>query len=231
MLTTYPHRSIATLLHPRHNNLPENIRFTAAVSQPTSIWHDLHKVQEWFEAEDQRGSPCEKPPRHLHPLANEYHLRHIHHHAWIPWSSLMASQINNQCASYTVFATSHRYRYTMECASWLRKITIRRLGWQTATVAMFHNTTFLQLSNGNLVNTYPVNCLDKNDHRQTVYPFVPAYGKVQGQMLKSAIIWFDVPTVPAGSTYVALSRVKRLRGVFFMTAMQLIHFTAVQMEA
>lgn len=102
---------------------------------------------------------------------------------------------------------------------------------QAATVAMFHNTTFLQLSNGNLVNTYPVTCLDKNDHRRTVYPFVPPYGKVQGQMLKSAIIWFDVTTVPAGFTYIALSRVKRLRGVFFMTAMQLIHFTAVQMEA
>ena len=101
---------------------------------------------------------------------------------------------------------------------------------------MFYNTTiFLQLSNGNLVNTYPVTCLDKNDQRRTVYPFVPAYGlticKAQGQMLKSAIIWFDVTMVPAGSAYVALSRVKRLRNVFFITAMQLIHFTAVQMEA
>ena len=53
------------------------------------------------------------------------------------------------------------------------------------------------------------------------YPFVPAYAlticKTQGQTLERAILWMDSLHVPAGAAYVALSRVKRMQDLYFMT--------------
>ena len=100
---------------------------------------------------------------------------------------------------------------------------------QLATVHSFHNNTmFLTLPNGRVVNTYPVTYTDTKGVTKTVYPFMPAYAlticKAQGQTLNTAIIWFDINFVPAATGYVAISRVKKLDNMLFLTPLKQSHF-------
>ena len=92
-------------------------------------------------------------------------------------------------------------------------------------------TVFLKLGNDKSVNVYPVTTILENGKRRTCYPFVPSYAvticKAQGQTLNSVIVWFDVPRIPAGSAYVALSRVKKSADLLLMTALQTSQFTPV----
>ena len=92
-------------------------------------------------------------------------------------------------------------------------------------------TVFLKLPNNKCVNVYPVTTILKNGNRRTCYPFVPSYAvticKAQRQTLNSAIVWFDVPRIPAGSAYIALSRVKKSADLLLMTALQTSQFTPV----
>jgi hypothetical protein len=43
------------------------------------------------------------------------------------------------------------------------------------------------------------------------------YARAKGQTLEKVIIWMDTLHVPAGAGYVALSRVRKLDDLFFMT--------------
>ena len=88
---------------------------------------------------------------------------------------------------------------------------------QIANVHTFHNgTILLKLPGNKLVATSP----SPNGSR-TCYPFRIAYGttmcKAQGQTLEKAILWFDIDHIPPGTGYVALSRVRRLTDVLFLT--------------
>ena len=51
--------------------------------------------------------------------------------------------------------------------------------------------------------------------------FVPTYAmticKAQGQTLNYVVLWFDVPVLPPGTAYVALSRVRRHNSLSFLT--------------
>ena len=92
---------------------------------------------------------------------------------------------------------------------------------QTATVHTMQNATvFLKLANEHIVAVYPVSAT-LDGHRQTSHPFAPAYAsticKIQGQNLGKIILWLDTPLVPKGSAYVALSRIRHLKDLFFIT--------------
>ena len=99
----------------------------------------------------------------------------------------------------------------------------------------------LKLPNGRHVAVHPVSgfptsvlsASQDEPHVRTCYPFVPGYSlticKCQGQTLQSAIVWFDCDRLPEGSGYVALSRVKTLQDIKFLTPQQISHFKAVSL--
>ena len=63
---------------------------------------------------------------------------------------------------------------------------------------------------------------------------MPAYAltitKLQGQNLNKVIIWFDCETVPRGSAYVALFRIKRQTDLILMTPILSKHCRPVVKE-
>ena len=85
---------------------------------------------------------------------------------------------------------------------------------------MQNATVFLKLPNDHIVAVYPVTAT-VDDYRRTSHPFVPAYAsticKIQGQNLGKIILWLDTLLVPKGSAYVALSRIRHLKDLFFIT--------------
>ena len=92
---------------------------------------------------------------------------------------------------------------------------------QAATVVTMQNkTVFLKLPSENIVAVYPVT-RTVDGHTTTCYPFVPAYAsticKVQGQNQGKIILWLDCPFVPNGTAYVALSRIRELKDLYFIS--------------
>lgn len=103
---------------------------------------------------------------------------------------------------------------------------------QIAVVNMVQNTSvFLKLTSGKIVAIYPVT-INRDGSCKTVYPFVPAYAmticKSQGQTLTKAVLWFDIDTIPPGTAYVALSRVKNREDVHFLNKLEPKFFTPVK---
>ena len=101
---------------------------------------------------------------------------------------------------------------------------------QLAQVYFLQNkTVLLKLPNDQIVNTYPVTCLAEDGKRRIVYPFAPDYAltvhKAQGQTIPFVIIWFDGQKAPDAAAYVALSRVKKLDNLRFLTRITKLHFT------
>lgn len=104
---------------------------------------------------------------------------------------------------------------------------------QRGIVKLVQNkTVFLTLPNGSLVTTHLVTCQKADGSIQTSYPFVPAYSlticKSQGQTLDEVVIWMDAKMVPAGAAYVALSRVRRLKNLYFLTETQTNQYRPVR---
>ena len=102
---------------------------------------------------------------------------------------------------------------------------------QIATVETCHNATVvLRLPGQKLVATYPVT-VQSESGQKTCYPFRIGYAntmcKAQGQTLEKAILWFDVDNIPPGTAYVALSRVRRLADVLFLTPLKSRFFRPV----
>jgi hypothetical protein len=96
---------------------------------------------------------------------------------------------------------------------------------------MCHNATVvLKLPGNKLVATYPIT-LESDNGQKTSYPFRIGYAntmcKAQGQTLPKAILWFDQDNIPAGTAYVALSRVKNLTDIFFLTPLKSCFFKPV----
>lgn len=113
---------------------------------------------------------------------------------------------------------------------------------QPAVVLMRENMTILlQLPNGRKVSVYPVTSVtsDINDpdsditHYNTCYPFVAGYAmticKSQGQTLENVVVWFDCERLGPGTAYVALSRVKRMQNIKFLTPLMMSHFQPVML--
>lgn len=102
---------------------------------------------------------------------------------------------------------------------------------QTADVHTVHNhSIYLKLSNEKIVPIYPVT-IKKNMSSITLYPFCPAYAttmcKAQGQTLAKVVLWFDIETIPPGTAYVALSRVKSRDDIYFLNKLKPNYFSPV----
>lgn len=84
---------------------------------------------------------------------------------------------------------------------------------QPATVVNCQNNkVILRLANGRVVFTHPVTTIADDGQRRTCFPFSPSYVmticKSQGATIQKVILCMDCPYVPAGTGYVALSRVR-----------------------
>ena len=103
---------------------------------------------------------------------------------------------------------------------------------QMAKIYTMHNSSIiLQLSSTRkLVTVYPVT-MKRHTYVVTLYPLRLAYAntmcKAQGQTLPKAALWFDIENIPPGSAYVALSRVKKLADIFFITPLKPAFFRPV----
>ena len=100
-----------------------------------------------------------------------------------------------------------------------------------AIVHTLHNSTLiLRLAGNILVSIYPVTFWN-NNQQITAYPIRLAYAtticKVQGQTLETAVIWFDIDDIPAGTAYVAMSRVKRQQDIYFLTPLKPLFFKTI----
>lgn len=93
-----------------------------------------------------------------------------------------------------------------------------------------NNTIFVKLRNEKLVAVYPVT-MQKEHGTTTFYPLVPAYAlticKCQGQTLPKVLLWFDGDKVPKGTGYVAVTRVKTLNDLRFLSPLKPCHFRPV----
>ena len=89
---------------------------------------------------------------------------------------------------------------------------------QSASVVRFENQTiFVKLSTGKVVPIYKVCTADG----RAVYPLMLRYAltiaTVQGQTLNNVLIYLDTTTLDKTTTYVALSRVRHLCDMKFVT--------------
>ena len=92
---------------------------------------------------------------------------------------------------------------------------------QIVTVSSVSGNTIVAVHpRGSIINIFPVTRI-VNDIPTTTYPCMAGYAttisKIQGQTLKEVVIWLDTATTPAGTAYIALSRVHKLEHLFFMT--------------
>ena len=92
-----------------------------------------------------------------------------------------------------------------------------------------NNTIILKLQNDNTVASYPL-AISRNGHSITLYPVCPAYAnticKAQVQTLDKVSVGFDMDNIPCGTAYIALSRVKNLTNVYFLTRLKSVYFSA-----
>ena len=102
---------------------------------------------------------------------------------------------------------------------------------QLAFIHLVQNgSVLLKFNNEKIVAIYPVNV--KKPHTSvTLYPFVPAYAttmcKAHGQTLSKVVLWFDIDTIPPGTAYVALSRVKKRSDIHFLNKLKPHYFKLV----
>lgn len=104
---------------------------------------------------------------------------------------------------------------------------------QMATILDNHgHTLILQLRNSKNTFTYPITTLEEDEEYRTLYAMVPSYAmtisKSEGATIDQLVVWMDCPQVPMGLGYVALSRVRCLRDIHFLTPLRPHHFTPVE---
>ena len=109
--------------------------------------------------------------------------------------------------------------------------TIGFVNGQLVTVQSISNQTIIATHpNGHTINIFPMTSLI-DDIPVTKYPCLPGYAttisKVQGQTLPKVVLWLDTDTTPAGTAYVALSRVRSLNDLYFLVPLSPSHFTPV----
>ncbi len=96
---------------------------------------------------------------------------------------------------------------------------------------MENQTIFVELGTKKIVPIYPMTDIFDDGTKRTCYPIVPSYAltitKSQGMNLKAVIIWFDSLNVPAGSAYVALSRIETQQNLTLITPMLRQHIKPV----
>ena len=105
-------------------------------------------------------------------------------------------------------------------------------GQQATILGSENNTIILSLPEGQRVFVYPVTHVH-NDTHTTRYPFSPAYAqtitKSQGRNIRHPIIWLDCDTVPPGTGYVGLSRVRARSSISLLQPIRAHQLTPVQL--
>ena len=105
-------------------------------------------------------------------------------------------------------------------------------GQQATILGCENNTIILSLPEGQRVFVYPVTRVE-NDTHTTRYPFSPAYAqtitKSQGRNIRHLIIWLDCDTVPPGTGYVGLSRVRTRSSISLLQPIRAHQLTPVQL--
>ena len=110
----------------------------------------------------------------------------------------------------------------------------RVVNGQLATIiSSENNTIILALPEGQRVFVHPVTHI-YNDTQVTHYPFTPAYAqtitKSQGRNIKHLLLWLDSDTVPPGTGYVGLSRVRTRSNLSLLQAIRANQLTPVQLS-
>ena len=111
-------------------------------------------------------------------------------------------------------------------------------GWLNGQECTVHtterNTVLVALPDKRVVALYPVTYAEEDGTTRMVLPLVPAYAftvcKAQGQTLEALILWFNCDTVPQGTAHVAMTRVKRLQDLLFLTPIQNHHVRPIVMQ-
>ena len=105
-------------------------------------------------------------------------------------------------------------------------------GQQATILGCENNTIILSLPEGQRVFVYPVTHI-QNDMHITRYPFSPAYAqtiaKSQGRNIRHLIIWLDCDTVPLGTGYVGLSRVRARSSISLVQPIRAHQLNPVQL--
>ena len=103
---------------------------------------------------------------------------------------------------------------------------------QATILGCENNTIILSLPEGQGVFVYPVTHI-QNDMHITRYPFSPAYAqtiaKSQGRNIRHLIIWLDCDTVPPGTGYVDLSRVRARSSISLLQLIRAHQLNPVQL--
>ena len=103
---------------------------------------------------------------------------------------------------------------------------------QATILGSENNTIILSLPEGQRVFVYPVTHVH-NDTHTTRYPFSPAYAqtitKSLGRNIRHPIIWLDCDTVPPGTGYVGLSRVRARSSISLLQPIRAHQLTPVQL--
>ena len=90
-------------------------------------------------------------------------------------------------------------------------------------------TVFVRLVNGNMLSVYPI----YNHDATFYYPLIAGYAttiyKAQGKTLDHVTIWFDNNIISPGTGYTAISRVRELKDICFLTRPKTQHFIPVQL--
>ena len=105
-------------------------------------------------------------------------------------------------------------------------------GQQATILRSQNNTIILSLPEGQHVFVYPVTHVH-NDIQTTTYPFSPAYAqtitKSQGRNIRHLITWLDCDTVPPGTGYVGLFRVRARSNISLLQPIKAHQLSPVQL--
>ena len=96
-------------------------------------------------------------------------------------------------------------------------------GQRATAINCQNDTVIVHLANGRIVFMHPVTTIAKDGQHRPRFPFSPSYAmticKSQGATIQKALLWMDCPYVPAGTRYVALSRVRRTADLDLVTSL------------
>ena len=112
--------------------------------------------------------------------------------------------------------------------------TIGFVNGQVVTISSISGNTIIAVHpRGTLINIFPITRVI-NDIPITTYPCMPGYAttisKIQGQTRAKVIIWLDTNSTPAGTAYVALSRVTHLSNLIFMAPLSPAQFSPASIK-
>ena len=141
------------------------------------------------------------------------------------------------CLGTLTLDNGHDYPLYRDMTVMLTRNCNKALGFvngQFATVITIQRQSIIvKTAKGHLLTVHPITEVTAEETR-TYHPCIPAYActiaKAQGQTLDNVILWFDRPTLPPGTAYVAMSRVRTLQNVKFLYPVTCSHFQHMTLQ-